>query len=513
MSVTDSIQQDVIAFLKQDLTTTDGPPKIITTHISVIFLSGERAFKLKRAVAYSFLDFTSLEARHIACERELEINRRTAPTIYKGVVPVTRVDGQFSMGGDGEVVDWLVEMARFDEATLFDRLVKVERGLRRPMIEGLADAIADFHRKAEISKTRGGADGIRKIAENNVVAFSALPDDIFTASDVNAVTSETLARIDAQQSVLDDRRGRGCVRHCHGDLHLRNICLVDGKPTLFDAIEFSDDFSEIDVAYDLAFVLMDLQFHGQRRLASFLLNRYLEVADEQADLYRVLPIFLSMRAQIRAHVGAAISAAQTDKDARDRELQTARNYLDLAKEYLNETPPRLVAVGGLSGSGKSRLAREVASYIGLAPGARVVRTDVVRKRISGIHPNETLGAEGYTAEMTIKTYDAFFDQARQAILAGQSVVLDAVFAMRDQRETAEALASELNVSFTGVWVAAPEEVRIERVMKRERNVSDITPEIARSQSSYDVGDMTWASVNSAGEKTETVSQGLRILGV
>lgn len=503
----------MIAFLKQELSTIDGPPKIITTHISVIFLSGERAFKLKRAVAYSFLDFTTLEARRIACGRELEINRRTAPTIYKGVVPVTLIDGQLAVAGDGEVVDWLVEMVRFDEATLFDRLVQVERGLRRPMIEGLADAIADFHGKAETSKARGGAASIRKIAENNVKAFVALPNDVFPAADVNAVTSKTLARIDAEQRVLDDRRARGCVRHCHGDLHLRNICLVDGQPTLFDAIEFSDDFSEIDVAYDLAFVLMDLQFHGQRRLASFLLNRYLEVADEQADLYQVLPIFLSMRAQIRAHVGAAISAAQTDADSRDRELQTARDYLELAKEYLNVTPPRLVAVGGLSGSGKSRLAREVASHIGLAPGARVVRTDVVRKRISGIHPNETLGAEGYTAEMTVKTYEAFIDQARQAILAGQSVVLDAVFAMQDQRETAEALAAELGVPFMGIWVEAPEEVRIERVMKRERNVSDITPEIARSQSEYDVGEMTWASVNSAGEKTETVAQGLRVLGV
>ena len=223
MSASNAIQQDVIAFLQQELSTIDGPPKITTTHISVIFLSGERAFKLKRAVAYSFLDFTTLEARRIACERELEINRRTAPTIYKGVVPVTMDDGQFAVDGDGEIVDWLVEMARFDEATLFDRLIKVERGLRRPMIEGLADAISEFHTHAEISKARGGANGIRKIAENNVKAFAALPDEAFSAKDVNAVTSETLARIDAQQLVLDARRKRGCVRHCHGDLYLRNI--------------------------------------------------------------------------------------------------------------------------------------------------------------------------------------------------------------------------------------------------------------------------------------------------
>jgi len=506
-------QQDVIAFLKKELTTADGPPRIITTHISVIFLSGDRAFKLKRAVAYAFLDFTTLDARRIACERELEINRRTAPMIYKGLKPVTKTEAGLAMGGDGDIVDWLVEMTRFDEDTLFDRLVKVEHGLRRPVIEQLADAIAEFHDGARVDHGHGGAEGIQRIAKNNVQAFAALPEGVFPDDDVRALTTETLSRIDAAAQILDERRARGCVRHCHGDLHLRNICLVDDKPTLFDAIEFSDDFSVIDTAYDLAFVLMDLQAHDRKRLAAFLLNRYLEVANEQADLYRVLPIFLSMRAQIRAHVGAAMSAVQSDNAAREREQQLAFKYLELAKEYLQVTPPRLVGVGGLSGSGKSRLAREIASYIGLAPGARVVRTDVVRKRISGVHPNETLGPEGYTADMTIKTYDEFFDQARQAILAGQSVILDAVFAMQNQREMAEALATELGVPFTGIWVTAPEEVRIERVLKRQRNVSDVTPDIARSQSDYEVGEMTWSQVNSAGEKTETIAQGLRVLGL
>ena len=513
MSEPISNQQDVIAFLKQEFATADGPPRIITTHISVIFLSGARAFKLKRAVTYAFLDFTTLDARRLACERELEINRRTAPKIYKGLVPITKAGATLALDGDGDVVDWLVEMARFDEDTLFDRLVEVEQGLRRPVIEQLADSIADFHDAARVDHEHGGANGIRKIAENNVEAFAALPQNTFPDEDVRALTSETLSRIDAETRVLDDRRALGCVRHCHGDLHLRNICLVDDKPTLFDAIEFSDDFSIIDTAYDLAFVLMDLQFHDQKRLAAFLLNRYLEVADEQADLYHVLPIFLSMRAQIRAHVGAAMSAAQPDPDACAREHQRARQYLRMAQEFLQISPPRLVAVGGLSGSGKSRLAREIASFIGLAPGARVVRTDVVRKRISGVHPNETLGPEGYTAEMTVKTYDEFFDQARQVISVGQSVILDAVFAMQSQREIAETLANELGVPFTGIWVMAPEEVRIERVMKRQRNVSDVTPDIARSQSDYDVGELTWSQVNSAGEKTATIAQGLRILGL
>jgi len=505
-------QQRVIDFLTAALSEDGVPPKIVTTHISVIFLCGQRALKMKRAVQYPFLDFRSLDARHEACLREVEINRRTAPSIYKGVIAVTERDGALALDGNGDVVEWLVDMARFDEATLFDLLAGIERGLRRPMIEDLADEIAVFHAGAEIKPAAGGAAGIRRIAENNVLAFEEQkPGGVFDAAVADAVSARTLALIDENATLLDARRDGGRVRACHGDLHLRNICLVDGKPTLFDAIEFSDDFSDIDVLYDLAFLLMDLEFHDKSRLASFLFNRYLDVGDERPDAYRVLPIFLSMRAQIRSFVGAAIAVSQTDPDAAAREAKTARRYLALAGRYLEASSPRLVAVGGLSGSGKSRLAREVAPYLGRAPGARVVRTDVVRKRLSGAHPNEGLGAEGYTPEMTVKTYEAFFRQAREALENGQCAVLDAVFAQAEQRRQASELAQACGVPFTGIWVDAPEEVRVERVATRQRNVSDVTVDVAKQQSGYDLGDITWDKVDSSGKKKETIRQGLKAL--
>jgi len=511
----DTGQQRVIDFLKDKLSQEDGTaPKIITTHISVVFLSGARAFKLKRAVKFSFLDFTSLASRHAACEQEVILNRRTAPAIYKGVVPVTDKDGTLAIGGDGEAVDWLVEMARFDEATLFDRLAGIERGLRRPMIEDLADAISTFHAAAEVKPAAGGYAGIRSIAENNIRAFDAqAPAGIFDAARVEAVTSLTLDRIDALENVLEARRKSGRVRACHGDLHLKNICLVDGKPTLFDAIEFSTDFSDIDVLYDLAFLMMDLDFHDKRRLSSFLFNRYLDVGDEQADAFSVLPVFLSMRAQIRAHVGAAIAASQSDPDDAARETMTAQRYLDLAATYLQAAKPRLVAVGGLSGSGKSRLAREIAPSLGCAPGARVVRTDVVRKRLCGVHPNDTLGADGYAPDITAQTYATFIDQARAALQAGQCVVLDAVFAKSEQRDDAERLAAECSVPFDGIWVDAPEDVRVERVATRTRNVSDATVDVARQQSGYDLGALTWETVDSAGKKKATVAQAIKVLKI
>ncbi|MGJ3259356.1 MAG: AAA family ATPase [Rhodospirillales bacterium] len=512
MSETD--QQDTIDFLTAALSENGTPPRIVTTHISIVFLSGDRVIKLKRAVKFPFLDFRTLEARHEACLREVEINRRTAPAIYKGVLPVTRDNDGLELDGGGEAIDWVVDMRRFDESLLFDRLAAVDKGLRRPVIEDLADAIAAFHAKADVRENKGGADGIRRIAENNVRAFEEQDGSgIFDRVRVDAVTARTLELIDDLSTELDARRDEGRVRACHGDLHLRNICLINGQPTLFDAIEFSTDFSDIDVLYDLAFLLMDLDFHDKRRLATFLFNRYLDVSDERSDAYRVLPVFLSMRAQIRAHVGAAIAASQNDDADCDREAETARRYLDLAETYLTPESPRLVAVGGLSGSGKSRLAREIARYLGVRPGARVVRTDVVRKRLCGVHPNEKLGPEGYTPEMTARTYAAFIEQAGEALENGQSVVLDAVFAKQQERERAEDLARTCSVPFTGIWVDAPEHVRLDRVATRERNVSDVTVEIAEQQSGYDLGDIGWARVDSSGKKEETVREARNILKI
>lgn len=501
-------QADVIDFVTDLL----APADVVTTHVSTVVIGKDRVLKLKRAVRFPFLDFTTLDARRKACAREVEINRRTAPDIYKGVVAITREgDGALTLNGDGEPVEYLVDMEPFDQSTLFDRLAAKEKGLRRPVIEKLADEIARFHGEAAVVTWRGGYNGIRAIAENNLQSFARLGGDAFDASTVEVVTAGTLERIDGAEDLLEARREGGRVRECHGDLHCRNICLVDGEPVLFDAIEFSPDFSEIDVIYDLAFLLMDLDYRGHRRLASILLNRYLDIGDETSGMFRALPIFLSMRAQIRAHVGAAIAAAQSDAGKATRELAEARAYLKLSADYLAPPPPVLIAVGGLSGSGKSRLAREIAPFVGAAPGARVVRTDVVRKRLAGVHPNARLDVDGYSAAMTEKTYAAFEEEAWAALAAGQSVIMDAVFARPEQRAAAADVAERAGVPFVGLWVDAPEEVRVARVEARTNNVSDADANIARGQSGYDVGPMDWQTVDSSGSKDETVRLAREIL--
>lgn len=498
-----SHQDDVIDFLNTRLSDHGGPPTVIKTHVSVVFLSDQSAFKMKQAVKFPFLDFTTLAARKLACEKEIEINKRTAPEIYKGVVVVTQEPNGLALDGPGTPIEYLVEMVRFDETQAFDELITQPDKFGRKTMESLADQIAAFHASADVKKERGGYRGIRQIAENNRLSFDNLPDHFFDLGQVEDVTMRTMDMIDDCEDVLSSRQSNGFVRACHGDLHLRNICMFDGRPTLFDAIEFSEDFSDIDTMYDLAFLLMDLDFRGERRLASFVFNRYLDLSDDDVDVYQILPIFLSMRAQIRAHVGAAAAAAQSDLEKSEKELEQARAYLVLAASYLKNEPVRLVAVGGLSGSGKSRLAREIAPMFSQSVGARVLRSDVERKRLAGVHPNQPLGLAGYTPEMTVRTFTHLFEAAGKILKAGQSVVLDAVFASEAHRESALQAASEAGVEFLGLWVDASDDIRLQRINSRKNNVSDVTPDIALQQSNYDLGNMNWVRVDSSGEKHVT----------
>lgn len=498
-----SVQDDVIDFLNALLSDHGGPPTVIKTHVSVVFLSDQSAYKMKQAVTFPFLDFTTLAARKEACKKEIDINKRTAPEIYKGVVAVTQEPDGLALDGPGTPIEYLVEMVRFDETQAFDQLITEPGRLRRKTMESLADQIAAFHAGADVKKDRGGYEGIRQIAENNRLSFGNLPDHCFESQYVEDVTERTLIAIDDCEDILARRQSDGFVRACHGDLHLRNICMIDDRPTLFDAIEFSEDFSDIDTMYDLAFLLMDLDFRGERRLASFVFNRYLDLSDDGVDVYKILPIFLSMRAQIRAHVGAAASAGQSDSEKSEKELVQARAYLALAATYLKDDPVRLIAVGGLSGSGKSRLAREIAPIFSQCVGARVLRSDVERKRLAGVHPNQPLGLDGYTPEMTVRTFTHLFETAGKILAAGQSVVLDAVFASEAHREAALKVANDAGVEFQGLWVDASDDIRLQRINNRKNNVSDVTPDIALQQSSYDLGDMDWARINSGGEKNVT----------
>ena len=506
-------QQEVIEFLSRAAAYGPeiGAVERIDTHISAVFLAGTRAYKLKRAVRMPFLDFTTLEARAAACRNELEVNRRLAPDIYLGLAAVTREEsGGLAIDGAGAVIDWLVVMRRFDQDGLFDRMA--ERGaLTRDHMRDLAGAIARFHADAPVRGDRGGRASMLWTIDNNARSMAPFVPDVFAAEEVERLRAEAVDALDGVSEILERRRQDGRVRRCHGDLHLGNVCLYEGRPTPFDAIEFSDDIACIDVHYDLAFLLMDLDRRDLRPLASQVFNRYVELTGDAGAL-AAMPLFLSCRAAIRAHVSAAAGRNQPE-GRRAAYDERARGYLARALRYLEPPPPRLVAVGGLSGSGKSRLAGGLAPFVGAAPGALVVRTDVIRKRLSGRPPEARLGAESYTPEMTDQTYGALYAAAADALAAGHGVIADAVFAKPEQRQAIEDVARKAGVPFTGLWLEAPAEVMMERVANRRANASDATVEVVRGQLDYDIGPMTWRRIDSSGAQGDSLRSARDAVGV
>ncbi|MBM3561019.1 MAG: hypothetical protein FJX53_14315, partial [Alphaproteobacteria bacterium] len=321
-------QGEVVRFLADPATHGGNAVQRVETHAAIVFLAGERAYKLKRAVYFPYMDLSTVAKRRAACEAEVRLNRRTAPTIYRGAVPICRAPGGgLRFGEGGAAVDWVVAMNRFDQATLFDRLA-ARGALSDALLAALVEAIAKFHDRAERRPDGGGAASMRRVLESNAIELGAAA--CLDQNRVAALMAASFALIDSHAALLDRRRAEGFVRHCHGDLHLRNIYLIGGRPTLFDAIEFDERFAVIDVLYDLAFLLMDLLHRQLGRAANLVFNRYLWRCEDVAGL-ALLPLFLSCRAAIRAHVGGAAADIHADPSAGAASAAEARAYLDLAR--------------------------------------------------------------------------------------------------------------------------------------------------------------------------------------
>jgi aminoglycoside phosphotransferase family enzyme/predicted kinase len=461
-------QSDAIAFL---LSLSDDAERH-DTHISVIILSGNRAFKLKRAVRFPYLDFSTAELRFSACRRELELNRRTAPSLYIAVRRITReADGRLTFDGDGEMIDSAVEMVRFEQRNLFSQIA--ERNELGPiLLTKTALAIADFHRGAAIDHRRSGNAIMTGVLSLNSQSMKSA--GTFGADRLHALQSKFNSAIERMSALLDEREKAGKVRRCHGDLHLRNICLLDGFPTLFDCLEFDDDLATTDVLYDLAFLLMDLWHLGRRAEANWLFNRYFDAVDED-DGVSLLPLFMAVRASVRAHVSAVQA---TDKNA--AALKEASAYFELASDLLDFGPPQLVAVGGLSGSGKSSVAAAAAHQLGPPPGARVLSSDRIRKRLYGVPAETRLPEDAYQSHVSERVYAEQASTAAVFLKSGHAVIADAVFDRAEDRRRIEASASE-TAPFKGFWLEAPFELLVERVNRRVGDPSDATPSVLRQQ--------------------------------
>ncbi len=506
MDDTANAQKDVLAFLADPAAYGGGAEKVrrIDTHAASVFLAGDRALKIKRAVRFPFLDFSTLEKRKRACEAEIEVNRRLAPKLYRGVVAITREsDGRLAIGGDGAPVEWAVDMVRFDENRTLDHLT---HEIDDDLADALGRAVAAAHDKAPIVDAEPWIKALGAYIDEHVETFATYPE-IFPAADVAAHAEKSRAHYRRIVPLLRERGRRGLVRRIHGDLHLGNIALIDGAPVLFDAIEFSDVIASGDVLYDLAFLLMDLLERQLPQAANIVLNRYLAETrkDEDLDALAALPFFLSMRAAIRAKVTAA-RLQRAEAAERESIAKSAQAYFGFAQRAITPPPPQFIAVGGLSGTGKTRLARALAPHIAPMPGAVIVRSDVERKTLFGAGETEKLPEAAYAPDVTARVYAAMTDKARRILAAGHSAIVDAVFAQPQERDAVAAAAKAANVPLQGLFLTADLATRIARVGGRTNDASDASAAVVQAQESYELGALTWPKIDASGTLVETLGR-------
>jgi aminoglycoside phosphotransferase family enzyme/predicted kinase len=451
------------------------------------------------------------DLRRAACEAELALNRRTAPQLYREVRAIGRLSDGTVGWDDGGVtrLDWVVVMRRFEQHQLLDRVARAG-GLSAPLMLQLAAHIAAFHGEAEPRPDHGGGEVMAEVAETNLRILCDRRAAGFDGARIDALQQRIREAVARVAPLLDLRRAAGKVRRCHGDLHLSNICLLDGRPVLFDALEFSEAIGSIDVLYDFAFLVMDLDHRDARDLANVALNRYLDLTSEDDGL-AAMPLFLSLRAVIRGHVIA--TAAEHGRGSRDRAtaFAEARRYVEEAAAILRPAPARLVAIGGLSGSGKSSLALRLAPELGVAPGARVLRSDVLRKRHFGLMPEEKLPPDAYRPEVTALVYRELCERAAMALKAGYAAVIDAVALREDERHAFAAVAQAAGVPFTGLWLDAPAMKMRQRIGTRRADASDASVDVLDGQLQADPGMLDWQRVDAGGDVEATFANARRAL--
>jgi hypothetical protein len=465
-------QQEVARFLSG---LADARPR--ETHISAVFIGTDTVWKLKKAVCMPFLDFTTLAAREHFLRRELEINKPAAPELYCDVIGIIRNEDGALAFGDDNPIDFVLRMARVPEADFLDVIVS-NNGLTPNLMDALGDTVAAYHTQIHRVDGVNFEDSMRRITEGNV--RSALSAG-FPAPDVDHWQKQMLVAIAARRPWFAARSAAGFIRRCHGDLHLGNICLWNGTPMPFDALEFDEALATIDVGYDLAFLLMDLDQRVGRPAANRVMNRYVARTGD-AGLAAGLPVFLSQRAIIRGHVLAAMG-------------QDGLPYHAAAQAYLAPPPPVVVAIGGLQGTGKSTLARSLAPDLGPAPGALVLRSDETRKRLHGVPPEAQLPPDAYDSAANAATNDTLIAQARIAAEAGHAVIVDATFLAPAIRRALAAAIRPTGTRFIGIWLQAPLSVLEQRIAARTGDASDATVAVLRRSVQDDPGPGDWLPID------------------
>lgn len=494
-------QSEAIAFLSTPATYGETEAvKVIETHISLVFLIDGRAYKLKRAVKLPYVDFSTYDLRLHYCRREVELNARATPDLYLGIRRITREpDGRLVFDGTGEAIDVVVEMNRFAQHDLFDRMASEGR-LYGALMRRTAEMIAGVHARAPIIHDGSGSANMAGVLDINEAGFAT--SHVFDADATARLTDAFRQALAKHADRMDRRELADKVRLCHGDLHLRNLFMSPAGPRMFDCIDFNDQIATVDVLYDLAFLLMDLWHRGFAEFANIVANRYLDISRDD-DGFALLPFFMAVRAAVRAHVSA--TQIEEGADAGMALTHSAKAYFTFAGSLLCDLSPRLVAIGGLSGSGKSTLADALAPRLSGPPGARILESDRIRKAMFGVAPEDRLPVEAYRPEVSRSVYADLTARAKLILSDGGTVLVDAVFDREDDRNRVQSIAETLGVPFTGLWLDADPQLLATRVRTRPQGTSDATLDVLQMQLVRDLGSMRWQRIDTGRPMSEVLA--------
>ena len=458
---------------------TAGAVELIQTHISYVLLTGTYAYKVKKPVDYGFVDFSTLDRRQYFCAEELRLNLRGAPGLYLEVLPVTAQGGGYRLRGTGTPVEYAVKMRQFAPGALMsDRL---ERGeVTDAHVIALARTVASYHARAAVgpSISRFGEPArIRQAIDDNYRHTERFVGGPLTREQFEQIRAFTDGFFDKGAAVLTDRVEGGSIRECHGDLHLANICFWEGSILLFDCIEFNESFRYVDVMYDVAFTAMDLEARGRADLATLFVNEYAERTGDWNGL-QMLPLYRCHQAYVRAKVNSLLlEDPEISQETRSAAARMAAAYYRLASRYAQPGQERLMLMSGLSGSGKSTIARELARRT----GAVHIRSDAVRKHLAGVPLEERAGAEVYGKAMTERTYERLLELGILLASQGLSVILDARYDRRAVRLAAIERARSASLGIRILHCEAPDNLLRGRMDSRHGDLSDATSELLEYQ--------------------------------
>jgi aminoglycoside phosphotransferase family enzyme/predicted kinase len=443
--------------------------ELIETHISWVFLAGDYAYKIKKPVALGFLDFRELASRHFYCEEEIRLNRPWAPEIYVDVVAITFLQGRMKIGGAGPAVEYAVRMRRFDQALRLDKQLECNQ-LSPDDMRGLAANIAQRHASAErvpASGRRRALDLTESLMWDNFTALRPATDN----AKIDQLFDWTGHELEKLRLIISERFDEGFYRDCHGDLHLANLVRLPGGITTFDCIEFSADLRFIDVACDIAFLIMDLESKQRDDLAAYFMNRYLEKSDDYASM-QLFDLYFVYRCLVRAKVAAIRATERSLVDEARQDSVEAKRYITMATRQAKPRRPILVMMHGLSGSGKTWVSERLMAQL---PAIRI-RSDLLRKRLFGYEEtakSDSAIAQGiYNASSDTDVYAGMRNRAEAVLRSGHNVILDATFLRRESRDDAAALARHCGAALVIVFATASDDELRRRLLVRGMSGAD-----------------------------------------